>query len=849
MMRMRQLGPVGLGTVTIAAVIAAALFVAGCGGGGGGASSPTPATDCKLSFSVSDVEFGAVEIGRCRDLFVKVTNVGTTDCDCFASVSVSPAIYTLPSGGGSFKLKPNQQRTISVRFCPTEAGTLIGKLQLKCNTKTSEILLRGTGGQAVARISVTPDPLDLGSARVGFPAVQKTVTIANIGPPSQSLTGNVPGSTDANFKVLSGVGPFILAVGDIRTVTVEFEPQSIGNITYDLPISHDGDNPEQPYLLTLKGLGQSFDDAVNMTVSPCPLSFGEVHVGEASTKTVSIRNDATSNTNLTGSYVVVSGSGEFVATSSGSFDLSPGNVHFVAIEFTPNGEGSRTGSLEITHNATNTPEQPKTCALTGTGMNVAPNKPSGPSPNNLVTEVPLTSTTSWNGGDPDAHDDGSVTYDLYFGTTNPPALKQANLPTASWDPPGNLIRDTEYFWRVVARDRHGAETQGDLWSFKTETVVCSITVLPLTLGFSTVHLTHDGEGKNLSFVITCGFGSTKKCTGVVSLTAGAPDYIITSGIGPYSLSAGSSLTVGVRFAPTMVLDLEGSIEVTHDCDNVGSPVKISLVGEGTNSSPGLGAGGGNPPRTQVGVSANFTWGAGDQDGDNVSVCITWGGGTPTSECSTLRTSGVDHNFSHAWPTHGFKTIQIHAVDEHGATSEPVLWEGFKVWKEFSGTLYRSNGSYVIISSPSSNFCSADPILSGVSNLSEALALMRWDVSALHTGNFDVVEATLEIESSIEGVGDTFKISTVASTWSCPTVTWTNKPSIGATLAEKLLPTFLSTWSIDIQSTFGQWMASPSNFGLYFTRATPWNIDDVRLASITNIGIDAPRIKYRYRWPY
>ena len=172
-----------------------------------------------------------------------------------------------------------------------------------------------------------------------------------------------------------------------------------------------------------------------------------------------------------------------------------------------------------------------------------------------------------------------------------------------------------------------------------------------------------------------------------------------------------------------------------------------------------------------------------------------------------------------------------------------------MWKEFAGTLYRSAGSYVLSSSPGSNFCNVDPILSGVSNMSEALALMQWDVGSLHDSDFDVVEATLEIESSIQGVGDTFRVSNVASAWTCPTVTWSNRPTIGATLAQKLLPTFLSTWSMDIQGTFSGWMSSPSNFGLYFTRATPWNIDDVRLASITNIGIDAPRIKYRYRWPY
>ncbi|HVQ01367.1 MAG TPA: Ig-like domain-containing protein, partial [Candidatus Thermoplasmatota archaeon] len=103
---------------------------------------------------------------------------------------------------------------------------------------------------------------------------------------------------------------------------------------------------------------------------------------------------------------------------------------------------------------------------TTTKPNQPPNVPSNPDPYNGSVNVNVTTALSWTGGDPDQGD--SVTYDVYFGTTNPPALVHSNQSTTSYDPPGSLQYLTKYYWRVVAWDDHGASTQGPLWDFTTE---------------------------------------------------------------------------------------------------------------------------------------------------------------------------------------------------------------------------------------------------------------------------------------------------------------------------------------------------------------------------------------------
>jgi hypothetical protein len=72
-------------------------------------------------------------------------------------------------------------------------------------------------------------------------------------------------------------------------------------------------------------------------------------------------------------------------------------------------------------------------------------------------------TLSWSGGDPDAGD--AVTYDVYFGTGDPPPLLQSGRPHSNLAV--TLAAATHYYWQVVARDDHGAETAGPLWEFTT----------------------------------------------------------------------------------------------------------------------------------------------------------------------------------------------------------------------------------------------------------------------------------------------------------------------------------------------------------------------------------------------
>jgi hypothetical protein len=101
----------------------------------------------------------------------------------------------------------------------------------------------------------------------------------------------------------------------------------------------------------------------------------------------------------------------------------------------------------------------------GAWINQAPNVPSEPYPEDAAAYVDIDADLFWTGGDPNSQD--TVTYDVYFGTTDPPPQVAWELSDTSYDP-GTMILGTAYYWQIVAFDNHDTSTIGPVWSFTAD---------------------------------------------------------------------------------------------------------------------------------------------------------------------------------------------------------------------------------------------------------------------------------------------------------------------------------------------------------------------------------------------
>ena len=170
---------------------------------------------------------------------------------------------------------------------------------------------------------------------------------------------------------------------------------------------------------------------------------------------------------------------EVVGVGKGSYALTVTQVKEATSEFNVTNMATSTGAVHgyiIDWDALSQGEEGVTIEMDSDGdgdfegeiHTSQPNAPSSPSPANHATGVSIKPDLSWSGGDPDLGD--TVTYDVYFGTSETSLLKQTIGPYPGTQSsitygPGTLVDGASYYWQIVARDNHGITREGPVWEF------------------------------------------------------------------------------------------------------------------------------------------------------------------------------------------------------------------------------------------------------------------------------------------------------------------------------------------------------------------------------------------------
>jgi hypothetical protein len=210
---------------------------------------------------------------------------------------------------------------------------------------------------------------------VGTTSAAQTVTLSNTSSQPLLIYG---------IKVFDGFGrPYAgdfsasnncgknLAAGQSCSIAVSFTPTGTGARTGSVSISDNA--PNSPQTVSLIGIGAlptavlSFTSAAFLNGT---LTFvGSQAVGTTSpAQTGSLTNQGPGPLLIYGLTIFDSSgkpyAGDFSATNDCAASLEAGNSCSIAVSFTPTGAGTRSGSISISDNASNSPQ---TVSLTGTG--------------------------------------------------------------------------------------------------------------------------------------------------------------------------------------------------------------------------------------------------------------------------------------------------------------------------------------------------------------------------------------------------------------------------------------------------------------------------------------------------
>jgi hypothetical protein len=257
-----------------------------------------------------------------------------------------------------YTFDPATGNTVSITFPATNARYLRANITANTGWPAGQVsdfeVFATTGGTGSATLTASPESLTFGSTTIGANSAAQTVTVANTGTAAASVSSV---AATGDFTLANTCGTAI-AAGANCIVTVTFHPTASGNRTGSLTIVSTATN--SPLTMALAGTGAAAGSAT-LTASSSTLTFPQTTVGGASAaQTVTVANNGSAAATVSGVAVT----GDYTQSGTCGTSIAAGANCTVSVTFHPNAAGTRTGSLTVTSNATNSP---LTVALTGTG--------------------------------------------------------------------------------------------------------------------------------------------------------------------------------------------------------------------------------------------------------------------------------------------------------------------------------------------------------------------------------------------------------------------------------------------------------------------------------------------------
>lgn len=299
-------------------------------------------------------------------------------------------------------------------------------------------------------------------------------------------------------------------------------------------------------------------------------------------------------------------------------------------------------------------------SATASFLNDPPYVPSDPHPEDGATDIGKKTHLSWTGGDPDPGD--KAVYDIYFGKQLDPELIATDLEKPNYHP-GILENNTQYYWKVIARDEQGSSSNGPLWTFTTND--CDFDPPDKPSGptrarhrhryeYTTKIMNQNQDGFYYNF--SWGDGNYSGWLGPYNNNERVRAEYQWEQPGTYQVQARARF---MNSAQTFNGWTTGwseplTVEVTNDNPQNEPPNSPSINGQTSG---------------KAGKEYEYKFSSIDPDGDDVTYCINWGCCGDEVHYFGPYNSGVEATASHSWPEQGTYEIKIKAIDSYDAESD------------------------------------------------------------------------------------------------------------------------------------------------------------------------------------
>lgn len=239
------------------------------------------------------------------------------------------------------RLEQGGMCTVSIAFTPTRAGA--AQAELSVGGVPGGLVTAGLSGVGVgpAQLVIEPPSRTFGSVATGTTSPPLSFTITNVGGQASSAPAvTLAGTNAGEFSLAGSTCTIALAPGDTCTVAVAFAPTATGNAAAELQIAA---TTGGTVTSSLAGTGVA---PGGLLFLPAAVPFAPLAVGETTTQTLSLVNTGTTTTTTAIDLAVDDAA--FTITANTCTILAPGTSCAVTVRLAPTSIGARTGTLTAT---------------------------------------------------------------------------------------------------------------------------------------------------------------------------------------------------------------------------------------------------------------------------------------------------------------------------------------------------------------------------------------------------------------------------------------------------------------------------------------------------------------------
>lgn len=508
--------------------------------------------------SVNSLSFGNQRVGTTSATrAVTISNTGNATLN-ISSLTVSPQ-YSVTGLTAPATLSAGGSLTFTVRFAPTAMGAAPGTVTIVSDAPTSPSVVSLTGTGIAPVISLSPASINFGNQRAGTSSAPTTVTLANTGTDTLTVTTV---ATSAPFAVSGITLPATIGAGGSATFRVTYSPTVTGPSSGTVTIASDA--PSGTASVPLTGNGTMSAIAVN----PSSVAFGTQRVGtQTPPSTITIENPGTDTLTIQ----ALSLEGPFtLAGLALPAAVPPGGRLTAQLSFQPAAAGPALGSFTLVSDA---PTSPTTVTMDGQGIQggLAIN------PASLAFGDERVGTTTQAQPVIVENNGTDVLVIQSVSVAGPFLLQPPTLP-ASLAPGQSLALSVAFSPRTTGNANGSLLVQGD-GAPRAATValtgngtISQAVLAPTTLNFQRVLVGGASAGAQVTLTNT---GTTDLNLNGFGVSG---PYEVTGLNGVATLAPGASTPFTVTFNPTQPGAASGGLEVLSD--DPASPVTLQLQGIG-----------------------------------------------------------------------------------------------------------------------------------------------------------------------------------------------------------------------------------------------------------------------------